>query len=312
MKKLGIILGSIILGLVLLVLLFFISLKVINTSALKKEQKEIVPYGQEVKVDGKSMRVQILGQGDRTLVLLPGYLTGSPVIDFKPLTDELLKEFKVVVVEPFGYGLSEDTAKERTIENLTEELHDALSQLGMTHYSLIGHSISGVYSLDYITKYPDEVESFIGIDSSLPSQEGADDNPTGTLRFLGKSGLYRQLVKASPEMLSLPPVEDKLAEQFTYISLKNMGNKATMAEGEEMTETFEKTKKLSYPKDLPVLYFLASESVEPDDKWLPIHEDMLKDSMYSDIKIYEGSHYLHHTKSEEMAKDISEFLKKTK
>jgi len=231
------------------------------------------------------------------------------VIDFTQLTEELAKDYQVVVVEPFGYGQSEDTKKERSVENLTKEIHTALSTLGIKEYHLMGHSISGVYSLEYIKEYPDEVKSFIGIDSSLPAQGDADNNQEGMVRFLGKSGLYRLLVNASPDLLNVPPVSKEQQEQFKEISLKNIGSDATTHEGKSMAENFKKTEAINYPKNLPVLYFLASESVDPDDQWVPIHEKMIKNSEHSEIKIYEGSHYLHHTKAKEIANDVKAFLK---
>ena len=310
MKKIVKIFGILVGSVVVIVLFVFIGIYANNKIQLKKETKKIIPYGQEMKVENKSLRVQVTGEGEETMVLLPGYLTGSPVLDFQPLVNELSKEYKVVVVEPFGYGLSDDTDKLRSIENLTSELHQALEQLNISSYHLVGHSISGVYSLAYINEYPNEVKSFIGIDSSLPDQGGAEDNQGGTIKLLSQSGIYRLLADADPSFLNGPKLSEKDAEQFKYISLKNIGNNATMNEGEEMQKNFDKVAKLTYPVQLPVLYFLASESVEPDEKWVPLHENAIKNSHKSEIKILEGGHYLHHTQSKKMVETITSFFKK--
>ena len=45
------------------------------------------------------------------------------------LSIELSPFYKVVVVEPFGYGLSDETEKERTTENIVNEIHEALQSL---------------------------------------------------------------------------------------------------------------------------------------------------------------------------------------
>lgn len=306
LKILGILIGS----LLVVVLLVFVGIYANNKIQLKKETKKIIPYGQEVKVDNKSLRVQVTGKGEDTMVLLPGYLTGSPVLDFQPLVYELSKKYQVVVVEPFGYGVSDDTDKVRSIENVTSELHQALKQLNISSYHLVGHSISGVYSLAYINEYPNEVQSFIGIDSSLPTQGGADDNQGGAIKLLSQSGIYRLFADVDPTFLNVPKLLKEDTEQFKYISLKNIGNKATLNEGEEMQENFDKVANVTYPAQLPVLYFLASESVEPDDKWVPLHEEMIKKSQQSEIKILEGGHYLHHTQSEKIVKAIKDFLEK--
>lgn len=182
--------------------------------------------------------------------------------------------------------------------------------MNISSYHLVSHSISGVYSLAYINEYPNAVKSFIGIDSSLPDQGGAEDNQGETIKLLSQSGIYRLLADADPAFLNGPKLSEKDAEQFKYISLKNIGNNATMNEGEEMQKNFDKTAKLTYPVQLPVLYFLASESVEPDEKWVPLHENAIKNNHKSEIKILEGGHYLHHTQSKKMVETITSFFKK--
>ncbi len=51
------------------------------------------------------MNVYIHGQGEETVVILPGFGTAAHALDFKPLIEELSPNYKVVVIEPFGYGL---------------------------------------------------------------------------------------------------------------------------------------------------------------------------------------------------------------
>ena len=57
---------------------------------------------------------------------------------------------------------------------------------------LMGHSIAGIYGIDYVNKYPNEVTAFVGIDSSVATQPGMDVKfPIKTFAFLKKSGLLR-------------------------------------------------------------------------------------------------------------------------
>lgn len=310
MKKTLKIVGIILISIIVVIVLIFAGIFINNKIQLSREAKKIVPYGETIAIDGKKLNFQISGKGDKTIVLLPGYMTSAPVIDFKPLIDELEKNYQVVAIEPFGYGLSEDTDKERSVENLTEEIHEVLANQGIKKYTIMGHSISGVYSLEYIHKYRQEVEAFIGIDSSLPAQGGAEDTQSATISLLSKSGLYRLLTSSNPGMLNIPNVGDKLSEQYKYLAFRNIGSEATMNEGKSMLENFNKTAAIEYPKELPVLYFLATDSVNPDENWLKIHQDMVKNSEKSDIKIIEGGHYLHHTQSKQLAEDTLSFLGK--
>ena len=65
---------------------------------------------------------------------------------------------------------------------------------------------------------------------------------------------------------------------------------------------------MTYPKELPVLYLLASESTDSDPNWLSIHEEMVKESKKAEIKTLEGTHYLHHTKAKEITTETKKFL----
>ncbi|MBO0474393.1 hypothetical protein IGL98_001401 [Enterococcus sp. DIV0840] len=104
MKKVVKILGILVGGLLVVVFLVFVGIYANNKIHLKKETKKIIPYGQEVKVDNKSLRVQVTGIGDETMVLLPGYLTGSPVLDFQPLVNELSKKIRSSWWNPSAMG----------------------------------------------------------------------------------------------------------------------------------------------------------------------------------------------------------------
>ena len=88
--------------------------------------------------------------------------------------EKLSPFYKVAVIEPFGYGVSDVTEKERCLGNIVEEMHEALQQLGIDRYILMGHSIAGIYGLEYVNRYEHKVRAFVGIDSSYPKQ-GADE-----------------------------------------------------------------------------------------------------------------------------------------
>ncbi|MBQ9037494.1 MAG: alpha/beta hydrolase, partial [Erysipelotrichaceae bacterium] len=100
-------------------------------------------YGKYVTVFDKRICVEERGEGSKTIVLYPGAGTVSPVLDFRPLASYLAHYYRVITIEPFGYGLSDDTQRERTIENIAEELHETLRQLSVTKYILAAHSLGG-------------------------------------------------------------------------------------------------------------------------------------------------------------------------
>jgi pimeloyl-ACP methyl ester carboxylesterase len=312
MKKILIILLKIFGALVIAFALFIATVFIVNAISNKSEQGKINSYGQFVTVDGKNMNVLIEGKGEETVVLLPGYGTAAPALDFKPLINELSPFYKVVVIEPFGYGLSDVSEKERTIDNMVSEIHEALQQLNVTHYTLMGHSISGIYGLDYVNKYPNEVNAFVGIDSSVPTQGGTDDPfPTDVYKLLKKSGFYRLLMKLAPDQLVAPAVDDETREQIRMLSLKNTFNSNNLSEGENFGPNFKAAENLTFPKDLPVIFFLQANDTETEG-WIPLHEEQVKNSVHGKVMTFEGGHYLHHTRSKEIAENFRKFMNEVK
>ena len=100
-------------------------------------------------------------------------------------------------IEPFGYGLSDSTKRKRTIENIVEELHECVKNLGEEEYYLMGHSISGLYTLYWSQIYPDEIKGIIGIDPSVPQMTSKENNDQ-TQEFLEKNNSqYKRNYKAA-------------------------------------------------------------------------------------------------------------------
>lgn len=136
---------------------------------LKKEEKLREPLGQLVDINGKNMSIYVEGSGSKTLVFLSGGGTCSPILDFKSLYSLLSDEYRIVVVEKFGYGYSDVVDEDRSIQTILSETRSALDKAGVEGpYVLCPHSMSGIEALYWAQEYPDEVEAIIGLDMAVP------------------------------------------------------------------------------------------------------------------------------------------------
>lgn len=118
---------------VLLSVVALVAVSTLSNAALGAfEKANTDPYGDRVRITGGQVNVSVSGDGERTVVLLGGYGTPSPVLDFAPLVDELDDTYTVVVVERFGYGYSDLEVTGRTVENVSAELHETLARAGVT------------------------------------------------------------------------------------------------------------------------------------------------------------------------------------
>ncbi|WP_310190931.1 alpha/beta hydrolase [Neobacillus niacini] len=283
------------------------------------EQNKYSAIGQSVEVNGNNMHVYTKGDGDHTIVLLGGLGTAAPALDFEPLINELVKKNRVVVVEPFGYGWSEITNKERTVENIVEEIRTALEKLNIQGpYILMPHSISGIYSMYYANTYPEEVKAIIGIDPTLPKALAYFGETAHTMpkyfSYVAPTGIARLALYLSPDNF-LP-----IAEEGTYreenlkmtkaISAWKGNNKNVVDEANEIKNNIEKTDDMKFPSTMPVLFFTTKEDKVTEDgkNNVTFYETQLTNSPASKIVPIQGHHYLHWTRYKEMSKEVNEFI----
>ncbi len=143
-KKAAKIICIIIVILIILLLIVYINHQV----HLKMEAELRLPLGQMVEVDGYNMSVYMEGTGDTTLVFMSGGGTSCPILDFKSLYALLSDEYKIAVVEKFGYGFSDIVDKSRDIDSILEDTRAALTAAGLSAaYVLCPHSMSGLEAL---------------------------------------------------------------------------------------------------------------------------------------------------------------------
>lgn len=280
----------------------------VNAVATRSELASIEDYGQRVDVDGHEMNVVITGTGDDTIVLLPGLGTASPWLDYQPLITKLEQDHRVVVVEPFGYGLSDQTDAPRTTENIVDEVHTALQELDITRYTLMGHSIAGLYALTYAEQYRDELRAFVGIDTSVPNQPGWDEPAsTAGLAELRDLGITRALSALSGDPYAGLPYTDDEKQQMGYFTTRNASAHTVLNELEAAYANFVAASTATFPTDLPVLLFIASQDAD-FDTWKQLHDGQVADLQNGMVVPLDGTHYLHHTQSGTIAEDTDEFL----
>lgn len=276
------------------------------------EKSSTHPYGETVSLERGDVNVSVTGDGGQTVVLLSGYGTATPTLDFAPLVEELQADYTVVVVERFGYGYSDLGVTERTVENISNELHDVLTHLDVHQPILVAHSLAGIYSLDYLNRFPDEVSALVTIDSSVPEDFAIPADRSLWEGVLSTSGVVRWVITLDPAIAApAAPAGVYSEEQLEHIRLMNIWNYANPAlidENNRTAENFRDVVKLSYPDDLPVLAFVSQQVVDANARWLPAHEQQLEHSSHSELVVLDGDHYLHWTHSPEMAAAMQSFL----
>ena len=212
MKKVLITVGKILLVILILIILSLTVLFIYHRVMLSKEEELLKDYpGQIVEVNGHKMNVLVEGEGEHTFVFLSGSGNSSPAFSFKPLCSRLNDGYRTVVIEKFGYGISDIVDTERDYKVMVDECREALSKAGVqAPYILCPHSKSGLDTLIWAQCYPDEVEAIVGLDMAFPkSYEGMDlenrDDSTTLTDIAKNTGIIRLFLTDA----SLPDIYTK-------------------------------------------------------------------------------------------------------
>lgn len=172
MKKALKLTGKILLGIVAVIAVVLAGTSTYNIicSAFEKDLLENQLYGRKVEVYGHDMSIYVAGEGEHTLVFMSGAGDSAPIINYKNFVDRFDEDYRVVVIEKFGYGFSDGFDGSRDVETRVKQDREALKKAGVEGpYILCPHSYSGLETVYWAQTYPDEVEAIIGLDMAVPA-----------------------------------------------------------------------------------------------------------------------------------------------
>jgi len=118
-----------------------------------------------------ALRISDTAKGDRTVVLLHGYLENLDV--WEPLTGLLQRSARVIAVDLPGHGISQVRGEVHTMEFLADVVHDALVKSGVVKYTVIGHSMGGYVALALAARHAEMVEGIVLL-SSTPNADSPE------------------------------------------------------------------------------------------------------------------------------------------
>lgn len=317
MKKVFKTIGKILLGIVSLIILCLFGIFIYHRVCSTKEDSlfDNPPVGQFVEVDGHKMNVYTYGEGEDTLVFLAGAFTTSPILDFKEFTDQIKDNYRIVIIEKFGYGFSDITDDERTTDIMVEQNRKALVAAGIDGpYILCPHSFSGLEAIYWAQNYPDEVRAIIGLDMAVSDsykiEDYTEENVTKAVKTLKiydvarNVGIVRLFAKneSYPEYLS-----DVEKTYIIAIASRGYMNKTIQSEVRHINDDVELVDEKQVP-DVPTLLLISDGSGTTGERW--INSEMDYASNLSRVKTVQLNcgHAVYHEKPEEVINEMKAFI----
>lgn len=224
-------------------------------------------YYNPVSVGDYSLNVAKFGNenGKHTIIGLAGLGSGDYSVTARQMTKELEKDNQVIFVDRAGYGFSDDTENEMTLEYIVEDYRKALKNAGVkAPYILMPHSVGGAYANYWASNYPDEIEGIVFVDGSQlcatafeeesAYKVGLGDRCLATLAKMGMSRyVLRDYSYQYPDNFS--EEEQYLGDALTFLTLDSI---APVSEAGLLAENSQNAFNTIVTNDIPKLYICAS------------------------------------------------------
>lgn len=325
--------GVIILFIIAFLLIIYVWHHIMNSI----EEKNISVPGDKIEIyENEYIHSVKMGNGRYTLVLLPGMGNASPFYDFYKLANKLSEYNTVIIYEPFGYGFSDFTSKERSLDNYEYELSKMLDYYNIKEdIILVGHSYSGISNLNYVNKH-NEVKGLVCLDCTTAYQiethvsngKFSEEVPSTSSIYtiFSPMGLTRLamgtiMVKSVDKEL-LADMPNKYHKNYKHFLYNNTLNKTIVNEVNGIYYNQLEMFNIKYRDDLNVLTILSDETVESmkqykkdgDFKkdWEEMHQALISNNSIQHIYTLHGNHYIYHGNVDEITNKINDMINEIK
>lgn len=275
-KKIGKIVFKIFLILIALLVLFTVGTFIYHRTKTNKELELLKENGyyNPVSVGDYSLNVVKFGNNDgaHTIVSLAGLEMGDFSVTQRQMTSYLEDDNLVVFVDRAGYGFSDDTENEMTLEYIVEDYRKALKNADVeAPYILMAHSIGGVYATYWASIYPDEIEAVVFLDGTQLSENVYEDEISEPIDFEDKASVFLAKLGFSRYVLreycylypdNFSEEEQKLGDALNILTLDSI---APISESYHKADNGKKAYKSIVTNDIPKLYICASWGLQTAD-----------------------------------------------
>ena len=306
---------KVVLIIIAVIVLFVVVSFVRHKICISNEKDLLTPLGELVEVNGHNMSVYTEGSGDKTLVFMSGGGTCSPILDFKSLYSLLISEYKIVVVEKFGYGFSDVVDESRDIDTMLSETRMALKKADVeSPYVLCPHSMSGLEALYWAQKYPKEVEAIVGLDMAVPDYYDEMNISIPILKlgqYSAALGITRWIPGlAESDAIKYGTLSDKEKEIYRALFYQRTATVTMINEAKVVKDNANAVKKNGIPQ-VPMLLFISDGSGGTgftEEEWRSISKKYISGADNARYIELDCPHYVHDYEFQEISRELRQFV----
>ena len=164
--------------------------------------------------DSKGVKIfyEIHGQGDLTLVMVPGFQIAHSEFFKKYYVPFLSRYMRVVTLDLRGSGQSDKPDSGFDLESMTEDIHAVIEDAGLDQFAMVGTSLGVLLSIFYHARHPEKVSHLVLL-AGYARLIRSDDYPRGLPEDMLKGSV--QLWHNHPEDMLNGFIDLILTEKFT-------------------------------------------------------------------------------------------------
>ncbi len=282
MNKYRIVIGFVI-GILIVIVLFgvvFVGNKIaLNNEESTLKKGKLINY---VEVEDVKMNYRRFGNptsGKHNIITISDYNDDVFSVTSEMLTKGLLTGLEVIALDRPGYGFSDDTIKEQTVDVIVNQYRKALQKAGFNPpYILMSEGFGGVYATYWLMNYEDEIEGIIYINPYIiPEPEEIEKNKNkygpdkdqasyASINWFGFNRIFMNFKDIKP-WVGLDDPYDKYAHALAY---KNMYSMAKYSEKRNEYDNLLKTSKIIRKTEVPKLFMssILEDSHEAEEYFL--------------------------------------------
>jgi len=129
-----------------------------------------------------SIAYQVVGDGPRDIVLVPGWISNIEVFWEEPSVarffERLASFSRLILFDKRGTGLSDRFSGTPNLEERMDDVRAVMDATGSSKATLLGYSEGGAMSMLFAATYPERVEALVAC-ACFPRQCPTDDYPFG-------------------------------------------------------------------------------------------------------------------------------------
>ena len=248
------------------------------------------------------------GDEPATLIFIHGVGMCGEI--WQPQVEHFSKDYRVITYDFLGHGKSVLKKDKLTLEDYVTQLYNLVNEIGVTNFSLIGHSMGAIIAVAFALKYPRKVDTLIPINIVFKRTKKAQDDVIMRAKDVFKSQQITNISQTLERWFKNKTSPDDLLKINNVRSwLHNTPPKA-YAEAYYLFATSDRVFANNLSNlEPPVLYLTGSE--DPNSTSL-MSEQMAQQSPNSSSESIKGeAHMMAYISAEKVNPIIEHFLNNT-